>query len=394
MTAGGSGVVIIGGGIAGVSTAAALRAGGFTGELTLVDAGEFPYDRPPLSKDFLSGARHLADLALQPEGWYDKQSIRLITRSTATVLRPAEGGVELDGGLLLRADRVVLALGGRAARLRIPGADGPSVHVLRSVTDAVRLRDALKPGARVLVVGAGLIGAEVAATAAGLGCEVTLADPASPPLAAVLGGEVASWLHGVHAERGIKLVASAVPTLERPDADAVVLGTGMEPLTALAVPAGIEADRGILVDDDQVTANPAVLAVGDCCRSRRDEAPAGHWEAAQVDGQRAAAAILGLPAPARSAPWFWTDRHGMHVEVTGHLGPQTRTVVRGQFGEPPFAVFGVRDGKVAGAVTVNNPGAARAARRLIDRGVAADPERLADPATDLRSLLRTHQEIP
>jgi 3-phenylpropionate/trans-cinnamate dioxygenase ferredoxin reductase component len=378
LTASSCGVVIVGGGIAAVSTAAALRAGGFEGELTLIDACDFPHDRPPLSKDFLAGARNLEDIALQPESWYDKQSVRLIARSTVTALRPAEGGVELTSGLLLRADRVVLAMGGRAARPRIPGAYGPSVHVLRSALDAVRLRDTLKRGARVLVVGAGLIG---------LGCEVTLADPASPPLAAVLGGEVASWLHGIHAERGIKLVTSGVPTLEGADADAVVLGTGMVPLTALAGMDGIEADQGIVVDDGQVTSNPAVLAVGDCCR-RRDEAPAGHWEAAQADGQRAAASILGMPAPARTAPWFWTDRHGMHVEVTGHLGPETRTIVRGQFGEPPFAVFGVRDGKVASAVAVNDPTAARAARRLIDRGIAADPERLADPAADLRSLLR------
>lgn len=380
-------VVIVGGGIAGLSTAAALRAGGFGGELTIIDAGDFPHDRPPLSKDFLAGTRSAGDIALQAEAWYDTQSIRLITRSTATALRPAEGRVELACGTTLPADRVVLAMGGRAVRPRIPGACGPLVHVLRCVSDAVRLRDALKPGARVLVVGAGLIGAEVASTAVRLGCQVTLADPVSPPLAAVLGGEVASWLHAVHAEHGIKLVASAVPTLDAADADVVLLATGMVPVTALAGMAGINADQGIIVDHGQVTSNPAVLAAGDCCRLR-DEAPAGHWEAAQTAGQRAAASILATPAPARTAPWFWTDRHGMHVEVTGRLEPDTPTIVRGQFGKPPFAVFAVRHGKVAGAVTVNDPNAARTARRLIDGGAAADPERLADPATSLRSLLR------
>jgi 3-phenylpropionate/trans-cinnamate dioxygenase ferredoxin reductase component len=294
-------VVIVGGGLAGLSTAAALRAGGFGGELTIIDAGDFPHDRPPLSKDFLAGTRSAGDIALQAEAWYDTQSIRLITRSTATALRPAEGRVELACGTTLPADRVVLAMGGRAVRPRIPGACGPLVHVLRCVSDAVRLRDALKPGARVLVVGAGLIGAEVASTAVRLGCQVTLADPVSPPLAAVLGGEVASWLHAVHAEHGIKLVASAVPTLDAADADVVLLATGMVPVTALAAMAGINADQGIIVDHGQVTSNPAVLAAGDCCRLR-DEAPAGHWEAARPPASVPPPASSPRPPPPGPLP--------------------------------------------------------------------------------------------
>lgn len=378
-------VVIVGGGIAGVSTAAALRRGGFDGTLTLVDAGEFPYDRPPLSKDFLSAAKGVKDLALQPESFYAEQNVRLLNRTIATQLRPGEGAVELSSGGVLHADRIVLATGGRAARPPIRGADDERVHVLRTAADAERLAAALVPGASVFVVGAGLIGAEVAATAAELGCEVTLADPASPPLGESLGREMASWLHGFHAERGIALLSTGVSSLDDIPADVVILAVGMVPETALAQSAGIEVDRGVLVDRSQVTSNPAVLAVGDPARPRGG-LRAEHWEAAQLDGQRAAATLLGTRAPAASAPWFWTDRHGLHVEVVGEPGRGDQ-IVRGVLGEPPFSVFGHRDGRVVGAVAVNDPTAVRAARRMVDRAVTVDPQRLADPNTNLRKLL-------
>ncbi|GAA2411767.1 FAD-dependent oxidoreductase [Actinomadura vinacea] len=394
-------VVIAGGGIAGMSTASALRAGGFDGEVTLVDSGEFPHDRPPLSKEFLKGDKDIKAIALQPEQWYDDQSIRLIPRTSVALLRPDAGAVELSDGTGLPADRVVLATGGRAARPPLPGADGPRVHVVRVADDAARLRAELVPGARVLVVGAGLIGAEVASTALGLGCEVLLADPVSPPLAAVLGAEIADWLHGVHVRRGVTVLEQGVRSfVDRVDGvearfadggsrvvDVVVLGVGMTPETSLAEAAGLEVDRGIVVDTRQVTSNPAVLAVGDPARVR-GVSRAGHWEAAQDDGRRAAATILGHDAPGERAPWFWTDRHGLHVEAVGEMDRAARTVLRGHMGEAAFSTFGLADGHVVAAVAVNDSTAVRAARRMIDRRITVDAERLADPATDLRELLR------
>ncbi|MCX4091052.1 NAD(P)/FAD-dependent oxidoreductase [Nocardia sp. alder85J] len=425
-------VVVVGGGIAGVSTVAALRSGGFTGEITLVDAGEFPYDRPPLSKDFLAGSKSLAEIALQPPQWFDDNKIRLLTRTTAIALRAGAGEVELSGGGPVRADRVVLATGGRAARPPIPGGDSDRVHVLRTAEDAQRLRAALGPGIRLLVVGAGLIGAETASTAVDLGCEVTLVDPVSPPLAGVVGTEIAAWLHEMHTARGISLRRAGVAELREtaagieatftapgpvaprtsftePDSavpqrlftgadsavpqtfDAVVLGVGMVPDTALAAAAGLDIDRGILVDRRQVTSHPAVLAVGDPARVRdggvllpRTE----HWEAAQRDGQRAAATILGAPVPVDGIPWFWTDRHHRHVEAIGSMSGADRVVHRGVPGESPFAAFGLRDGRVIAAVAVDDSKAVRAARRLADGGIPVDPDRLADPGTDLRKLLR------
>lgn len=401
-----AGVVIVGGGIAGVSTAAALRGGGFAGDLTLVDAGEFPYDRPPLSKDFLLDGKDLAGIALQQPQWYDDNKVRLVNRTTVTALRPGSGGVELSDGTTISADRVVLATGGRAARPPIPGGDSARVHVLRTAEDAGRLRGALSPGARVLVVGAGLIGAEVASTAIDLGCEVVLVDPVRTPLAAAVGADVAAWLHDRHEQRGITTVCAGVEFLrdttsgieavltggaEPREFDAVVLGVGMVPDTALAAAAGLRVDGGTVVDPQHRTSNPAVLAVGDSARIWRDGLPPArseHWDAAQRGGQRAAATILGAPAPAQTAPWFWTDRHGLHVEVIGEMAAAEQTVVRGTFGTSPFSVFGVRDGYVVAAVGVGDSNAVRAARRMIDRTLAVDVAKLADVAVDLRRLLR------
>jgi 3-phenylpropionate/trans-cinnamate dioxygenase ferredoxin reductase component len=399
-------IVVIGGGIAVVSTVAALRAGGFDGELTLVDAGELPYDRPPLSKEFLKGDRDIKQIALQPEQWYVEHSVRLLNRTTATAVRPGTGRVELSDGSALPADRVVLATGGRAARPLIPGGASDRVHVLRTVQDAERLRAALVPGATVLVVGAGLIGAEVASTALDVGCRVVLADPAHRPLATVFGDGIAGWLHDVHGQRGIETVHAAVEsfreipggieaTFSGQDAprrvDVVLLGVGMVPETSLAEAAGLDVDRGVIVDDGQVTSNPDILAVGDPARIRRHGVllpRTEHWEAAQHDGVRAAASILGLPAPPGTAPWFWTDRHGLHVEAVGEMAVADTVIPRGHLGEPPFAAFGLRERRVVAAVAVNDSAAVRAARRLIDRAIPADPGRLADITTDLRKLLR------
>jgi 3-phenylpropionate/trans-cinnamate dioxygenase ferredoxin reductase component len=399
-------VVVVGGGIAGVSTVGALRAGGFDGPLTLVDAGELPYDRPPLSKEYLCGKSDFKQLALHPPEWYDQHDVQLRNLTTASAIRPTEGGVELSDGTVVRADQVVLATGGRAARPPIPGAQDDRVHVLRTCDDADRLRDQLGPGASVLVVGAGLIGAEVASTAVELGCDVVLVDPVRIPLVGAVGVDVAAWLHGRHSLRGVSTVATGVRSL-RPtptgitatftgDAaprsfDVVILGVGMVPTTELATAAGLEVDRGIVVDDRQRTSNPAVLAVGDPSRVRRGGAlqpRVEHWDAARHDGARAAAAILSAPAPPETAAWFWTDRHGHHIEVVGRMTDADRIIARGVFGADSFACFGMRAGTVVGAVAVNDSNAVRAARRMIDRSLSVDPARLMDPSADLRKLLR------
>ena len=416
-----SSVLVVGGGIAGVSTAAELRKNGYAGELTLLTTDPFPYDRPPLSKEYLAGAKDLGSIALQAAGWYAEQRIDLVAPALVESLDPAAGTVVLMGGRQLSADRIVLATGGHSRwpdfervvgeRLDFPppGEGIPisttGIHTLRSAEDADALRHVLLSGARLLVAGAGLIGAEVASTARKLGCEVVLVDPADPPIAAAVGTRVAAWLHSLHAVHGVETVTATVEKLESTRAgvvahiagetgprtfDAVLLAVGMVPDTALAKAAGLEVDNGVLVDDHQVTSHPNVLAVGDCARCRGHRR-AEHWEAALHDGQRAATTILGIDDAAETAPWFWTDRYDLHVEVVGEMpepDAEHEDVVRGTLGEPPFSVFTLRGERVIGAVAVDDPNAVRAARRMIDRGVDVRASDLADPATDLRKLLR------
>ncbi|WP_408899933.1 NAD(P)/FAD-dependent oxidoreductase (plasmid) [Nocardioides sp. R1-1] len=404
-------VVIVGGGIGGVATAAALRSGGYAGEVVLVDRGEFPYDRPPLSKEYLAGARDLKEIALQEPGWYADNRIELVPSSAVVGLSPAHDAVTvtLDDGRVIAADRAVLATGGRAALPPIAGLEDARgagrAHVLREHTDADALRAALVPGARLLVVGGGLIGAEAASTAVRLGCAVVLVDPLDPPLLAAAGSIVATWLHAQHTALGIETITGTLSSLQvSADAvaaqlaheadprafDAVLIGVGMVPDTALAETAGLEVDRGVLVDDLRVTSHPRVLAVGDASRCR-DNQRTEHWEAAQHDGQRAAATILGTPAPVATAPWWWSDRHGRHVEGVGEMREPdaiTTVVTRGVPGDAPFSVFTVQHGRVIGAVGIDATNDVRAARRMIDRGIEVDAERLADTEFDLRKLLR------
>jgi 3-phenylpropionate/trans-cinnamate dioxygenase ferredoxin reductase component len=402
-------VVVVGGGIAGVSTAAALRSSGYAGDLILIDRAELPYDRPPLSKEYLTGDRDAKQIALQPAEWYDDQRVELVGTAEVASVKPHDVAVDvhLRDGRSYTADRVVLATGGRAVVPAIPGLSdiesAGRMHVLRDIEHADRLRACLCPGARLLVVGGGLIGAETAAAARGLGCAVTLVDPMDPPLVAA-GRDVARWLHSQHGRAGIDTRAATVVSVANTDdsvrakltdgstleVDAVLLGVGMVPNIELAAAAGLEIDRGVLVDEAQVTSHRRVLAIGDAAQ-RRGQAPVEHWEAAKHDGQRAAATLLGAVVPTARAPWWWSDRHGTHVEGVGVMRDPDdahTVVIRGELGTPPFSVFTVHGGRVIGAVAVNDSQAVRAARRLIDRGVTVDPVCLADTDTGLRKLLR------
>lgn len=402
MTEGIDSIVVVGGGLGGVSACEELRRRGYTGTLTLLDEGELLHDRPPLSKDYLSGVADDDAIRLKPQAWYQEQSVDVLLGAVVERVLPDEDEVLLADGRRLPAQRVVLATGGTARRLPVPGADDPRVLTLRTVDDARALKELLTPGVAVLVVGAGLIGAEVAATARTLGADVVLTDPLLP-LQGILGREVAAGLHAQHTAHGVELLDAGIETITPGDrltvhfadgssreVDAVVVGIGMVPDTRVAEASGLAVDGGVLVDAAQRTSADGVWAIGDCARSVVDGVPqprAEHWEAATVTAARAAADILGTEPPTASAAWWWSDRYGHHLEA---VGDPTRgeQVVRGTLGEPPFAVFAVEDGAVVGAIAVDQPMAVKAARRMIDRRTAVDPAKLADPGTDLRKLLR------
>ncbi|MFJ6676167.1 NAD(P)/FAD-dependent oxidoreductase [Actinosynnema sp. NPDC091369] len=385
-------VTVLGAGLAGVSAAGRLRELGYDGRLTLVGGEDRPpYDRPPLSKDLLLGTKGPDAIALRPPGWYDDNAIELRLGEPASELVVGDDEV------------VLLATGGVPRRLPVPGADHPAVTTLRTVADAEALSARLLPGARVGVVGAGLIGSEVAAAAVARGCAVTLLDPAARPLERVVGPEVAEVLHAQHRRHGVDLVLGAVSEVEdrgagvrlrladgaSVDCDVVVVGIGIEPEVALAAAAGLAVDRGVLVDEAQRTSHPRVFAAGDVARPL-DRPATEHWDAAVREGRAAAEAMLGRE-PVRGTPWFWSDRYGTRVEVVGEL-PGGPSVVRGSLGGS-FVAFALRDGAVVGAVAVDRGADMPAVRRLVERGVVVSPDLLADESADLRGLVRAGQGV-
>lgn len=399
-------IAVVGAGLAAVSTCDTLRAQGYDGELVVYSAERgLPYDRPPLSKDVLLGKARREDILLRPEQWYEQQRVEVLEGVRVRALRPRECGLELADGRTMTADRIVLATGGTPRGLPVPGGDDPAVHLLRTREDAERLRERLLSGARVAVVGAGLIGAETAAAAHTLGCDVTLIDPVPVPLAVAVGDAIATALHFRHSAEGIRLISAGVERVEcgprRPGlmvhltgnggvvaADTVVAGIGIRPATELAEGAGLRVDNGIVVGAGQRTSHPNVFAAGDVARGDGHRTRHEHWEAAQRDGEAAAHGILGRPLPEQGAPWFWSDRYGSRLEAVGTMADAERTVLRGRPDDGAFTAFGLRGDRLVAAAAIDRTRDIKAARRIIDRGVVVDPALLADTDTDLRALLR------
>ncbi|MGP5195462.1 NAD(P)/FAD-dependent oxidoreductase [Arthrobacter rhombi] len=398
-------VLIIGAGLAGFSTARQLRSLGHTGRVRIVDPEGLPYDRPPLSKDYLLGRTDQTGLLLADAAWCEEHEIEILTGAVAS-LHPATGEVVLVDGTVLDADVLVLATGGTARKLSIPGGDLGTVLELRNRDDADRLRHALLPGTRLAIIGAGLIGAETASAARELGAVVVLIDPMDPPLVPAVGPELARRLHDMHAEQGVTVVTGIPESITRNEehhvivlangesitADAVLVGVGITPNTKLAESAALEVDGGIIVDSQQRTSHRRVYAVGDCARTRSDEGVlkrrAEHWENAMNSGHQAAAAIAGVEAPAQRSDWFWSDRHGVHVEGVGSMTEPGTTVIRETDGVPVMAFRVDGEGYLLGCATVDGGLAVKAARRIIDRRIRVDPAQLADPSVNLKKLAR------
>jgi len=404
MTRDAGSVVIIGAGLAGFNAATQLRTLGHTGLITIVDAEPGSYDRPPLSKSLFDDDFSLERLAFASvESFAEKQ---IETRFSALVasLNAETGAVQLADGSLLQADTVLIATGGRARQLPIAGSDLPGVTVLRTLDDALELRNSVTPGTRVAVVGAGLIGAELASALRLAGAEVTLIDPADKPLVPAVGELLAVHLHAMHEPRGVRSVTAMTSEFAEANgalevrvadgavfaADRIIVGVGIVPNVEIAAEAGLEIDNGIIVNGHYQTSAPRVFAAGDVARTRggdgtlqrREE----HWEAAQLSGQHAAYGMLGLDIPARGASWFWSDRHGCHLEATGRLNGSGDMIVRDGGTHP--AVFLVEEGLLQGAAAIDDNQLVRAARRIIDKRVPVSADDLANPQVSLRALLR------
>ncbi len=399
-------ILIVGASAAGVSAARTLRADGFAGEIVLIDADpNLPYERPPLSKRVLEEPD--VTVAHFPLLTADQAAaLRLELRLGERVERLDADALTLalEGGAMLSGQAIVLATGGRARRLPLPGANLAGVHLIRSFADAHALREDLRTADTVAVIGGGLIGTEAAVAIARGGKRVVWIDGAEKPLAHIFPTAIADHLVSAHLATGVTLhvgarikqfVASGARVAgieleggEVVPADVVILGVGMAPEDGLARAAGLEVSNGVHVDDNQRTSAAGVFAAGDVAafvddasglRKRHE-----HWRAAEAQGANAAHAILGLPLTAPTVPWFWSDQGAHHVEMAGH---RTGDAVVRPGAKGPI-VFELDGDRLACVASVNEPNAVRIGLRLIQSGRSVDRAALADPATDLRALLK------
>ncbi len=387
-------VVIVGGGLAGLRSAAELRAQGYTGALTMIGAERHPpYDRPPLSKKLMLGE-------------LDDSSLDADAAALDLQLRLAEAATALDDGLVrtsqaeYRFDRLIVATG--AAPVQLPG-PGPQ-HVLRTVDDALAIRALLVPGTRLAIIGAGWIGAELATAAAARGCQVTVLEAAAAPVAGALGAEIGARMVPWYAAAGVDLrLGQPVQSVETGGlalpgggwlpADVIVTAVGVRPVTGWLEDSGLELGNGIVVDGKLRASRSGVYAAGDCAAfwsgrySRRLRVE--HWDTALHAPRVLAANILGADQDYDPVPYFWSEQFGRMVQYSGQHGPGDQLIWRGDPDGPRWSAGWLGPaGELVAVLAVGQPRDLLQGRRVIESGQPVDPARLADPAVPIRATVR------
>jgi 3-phenylpropionate/trans-cinnamate dioxygenase ferredoxin reductase component len=398
-------VVLVGGGVATAATATGLREGGFDGEVVLVAAEpHLPYERPPLSKEYLAGAVDVPDFRANTEAWYADNDVELVLGTRVEHLRPAERRVALADGRSLRYDALVLGTGVRARTL--DGFAGERVHALRTLADSERLGARLVAGAHLVILGAGFIGCEVAAVAAARGVRVTVFEPEALPLGRVLGPEVGRAVVGIHADHGVAIRTGQVVTgmTETPsglelttrdgevvECDELLVGVGSVPNVEVAQGAGLAVDRGILTDEYGRTSAPDVYAIGDVAvrhhpgHGRRIRVE--HHDTAVKHGGVTARTLLGTPEPFAGEHFFWSAQYDHMIQSLGQFTGAGETVVRGSVEGRSFTVFSLVDGRIAAMVALDRPRDVLHARKVMAVPHEVTAEQLADEDVPLKSLL-------
>ncbi|MGH8177923.1 MAG: NAD(P)/FAD-dependent oxidoreductase [Steroidobacter sp.] len=398
-------IVIAGAGQAGLQCAVSLRQAGFEGRISLIGAESSPpYQRPPLSKDFLKGALAVERLYFRTAQFYVDQRIELATGVRVAEIERQRRTVRLSDGVCLEYDALVIAVGSRPRKFDLRAADLPGVFEMRTIDDVERLRPHMRPGARMVIVGGGYIGLEVAAVARQLGLEVVLLESAPQILGRVTGPEVASFYAAAHREAGVDLrVAVQLEAFEggdrvsavrladgeRIECDLVLVGVGATPNQEIAAAAGLQCCNGIRVGADARTSDPAVFAIGDCAyRPIACTGGEGRLESvhnAIEGGKIAAAAILGRGLAPQETPWFWSDQYDLKLQTAGIcIGADVR-VMRLKTARS-FAVFYLRSGVVTAVDAVNAAPEFMIGRKLVGVAARVDPAMLSDPSVSMKDI--------
>jgi 3-phenylpropionate/trans-cinnamate dioxygenase ferredoxin reductase subunit len=402
-------IVIVGAGLAGAKAAEELRAQGHSGGIVLVgDETDQPYDRPPLSKEYLAGKAGREKVFLHPETWYADNNIELLLGTAVSAVDPVEHTVSLSDGSSIAYAKLLLSTGSRPRTLPVPGGDAVGLLYLRKLGDSDRIREVLTRVQRLVIIGAGWIGLEVAAAARNAGVEVTIVETLELPLVRVLGPEIAQVFADLHRSHGVDLrlgasLAEITQVEGRPAgvtladgteiaADAVLVGVGAQPNVELAAAAGLEVANGIVVDAGLRTSSPDIYAAGDVANAFHPvlgkRVRVEHWANALNQPAVAAAGMLGQAASYDRPAYFYTDQYDLGMEYVGYVEPgdYDAVAVRGNLASREFIAFWTKGNRVLAAMAVNIWDVVDDLRALITSGSEIAPQLLEDPSVPLSEL--------
>jgi 3-phenylpropionate/trans-cinnamate dioxygenase ferredoxin reductase subunit len=399
--------VIVGASLAGAKAAETLRAEGFEGQVTLIgDEPVRPYERPPLSKEYLRGEAGPEKAFVHDDQFYAEHDIDLRLSTSVQAVDPQEKQIVLDSGERLGFDAALLTMGARPRQLAVPGAQLEGVHYLRTIADSDRLRSAITSAGRVVVIGAGWIGCEAAASARQMGAEVAMVEVAELPLVRILGPELGAFYRDVHAEHGVELhFGVGISELRGGDrveevvlangstlpAGLVVVGVGVGPRVELAEAAGLTVDNGVITDEFLTTSAAGVFAAGDVANAwhpvlgRRVRLE--HWSSALHQGPTAALNMLGTRTAYDRIPYFYSDQYDVGMEYSGLATDWDQVLFRGDPAGREFVAFWLKEGRLLAGMNVNVWDVADTIAKLVATQRPVDQAKLADPDLDLSSLL-------